>query len=146
MQRRIVELFTAKTRLVSVFDVLFVLSEASFVRQIRSQDLTAGFCSSNRLLRGKWENLSPSSETSLRLATFCTPLDYLYLVYCIDTFKIFECHLELRYKAKTAWKEGSLILSKTLKLVSPSPAFCGDPLYRSLAQMVSTRLVLLHGW
>ena len=70
----------AKTWLGSVLEISFVLSEASFVCQIKSQDLTVGFCSSKRLLRGKWEFLSPSSETSLRLVTFCTPLDYLYLV------------------------------------------------------------------
>ena len=32
------------------------------------------------LSRGKWEFLSPSSETYLRLTTLWTPLDYLYLV------------------------------------------------------------------
>ena len=69
-----------KTRLGSVLEISFVLSEALFVSQMKSQDLTAGFCSSKWLLRGKWEFLSPSSETSLRLATFDTPLDYLYLV------------------------------------------------------------------
>ena len=56
------------------------VSSSIIYGQIRSQDLTAEFCSSKRLFRGKWEILSPSSETSLRLIIFCTPLDYLYLV------------------------------------------------------------------
>ena len=55
----------AKTRLGSVLEISFVLSEALFVCQIKSQDLMAGFCSSKWLLRGKREFLSPSSETSL---------------------------------------------------------------------------------
>ena len=90
-----VELFLVKTRLSSVLEMSFVLSEASFVFQIKSQDLMAGFCSSKWLPRGtcKWKFLSPSSKTYLRLATLCTSLHCIctWLVYCIGTF---EYHLE----------------------------------------------------
>ena len=92
----------AKTWLGSVLEISFMLSEASFVCQIKNQDLTVGFCSSKWLLRGKWEFLSPSSETSLRLATFCMPLDYLYLVGVLECSNIV---LELWYTTKQRGKK-----------------------------------------
>ena len=47
-------------------------------------------------------------------------------------------------QSQTTWKGGSLTLVKMSKFVSPL-AFSGNSPYHSFAQMVSTRLVLLHG-
>ena len=97
-----------KIRHGSVLEMSFVLSEASIVCQIKRQELTVGFCSSKWLPQGKWEILSPSRETYLHLVTLYTPLDYLYLVSVlrrVGTFRIFECGLEHRYKAKQLGKK-----------------------------------------
>ena len=53
---------------------------------------------------------------------------------------MFECRLELRYKAKQLGEKDHQTLLKTGNL---SPALCGESQFHSLAQMVSTRLVVV---
>ena len=64
----------------SVLKILFVLSESSFICQIKGQELMVSFCLSKWLGWGKLEFLSPSTERYLRLMTLWTPSDYLYLI------------------------------------------------------------------
>ena len=71
---------TAKTRASSVLEISFGLSEASFVCQPKSQELTTRVCSSKRLVEVSQKFLSPSTVRYLRLAASWTPSDYLYLV------------------------------------------------------------------
>ena len=48
-------------------------------------------------------------------------------------------------QSQTTWKEGSLTLQKCRNLSPSCLAFCGVSPYHSSKQMVSTRLVVLHG-
>ena len=80
--------------------------------------------------------MSPSSETSLRLVTFCTPLEYLYLV------TIFHRHLEnlrMSFTSTVQCQRRLTNLVETSKFVSLScllwrlsvPFFCTNGKYKA---------------
>ena len=69
-----------KIRLGSVLEMTFILYKASFVLQLKTQELMVEFCSPKRPPRGMLEFLSPCTTTTDNPQYALKALDYLYLV------------------------------------------------------------------